>query len=213
MSQPANGVRTALRRRMRAARRSVETPWRVLAARSVADRVAGLGLPLPRSRVAAYLPLDSELDPGPVIALARERGCRVYAPVVTSFARRRMRFGLLPAGAGTTRRNRWGILEPDSATSIDGRWFSLVLVPCVAFDADGARLGMGAGFYDRHFAFLMHRSSWHRPRLLGLAYDCQRVARLEQRSWDVPLWGVVTETGVYGRAARGLPPAAVRETH
>lgn len=189
---------------MRALRRSIGPELRFAASRSVADLISRLGLPLPGTRVAAYLPLDGELDPGPAVELARARGCLVYAPVVTSFARRRMRFGLMSEGTPGTRRNRWGILEPDSAACVDGRWLGLVLVPCVAFDARGARLGMGAGFYDRHFAYLMHRSSWVRPRLLGVAYESQRVSRLEQRSWDVPLWGVVTEKAVYGHAASGL---------
>jgi 5-formyltetrahydrofolate cyclo-ligase len=70
-------------------------------------------------------------------------------------------------------------------------------VPLVGFDADGNRLGMGAGFYDRHFAFLRHRRAWHRPLLIGLAFERQRVARLPAAAHDVPLWGVVTERGFY----------------
>ena len=101
------------------------------------------------------------------------------------------------------RRNRWGIFEPDRP-GINGRWLDLALVPCVAFDANGERLGMGAGFYDRHFSFLKHRSAWCRPRLLGLAYEFQRTTGIDVRPWDVPLWGVVTELGVYGRAAEFL---------
>ena len=85
--------------------------------------------------------------------------------------------------------------------AISPRWLDLVLVPLVGFDARGTRLGMGAGFYDRHFAFLRHRRTWHRPRLLGLAFDVQRVERLADAAHDVPLWGIVTERGIYGRAA------------
>jgi 5-formyltetrahydrofolate cyclo-ligase len=146
--------------------------------------------------------MDGELDPGPALALARSRGCRLFVPVITRFSRRRMRFSALDDLA-PMRRNRWGIPEPGHP-GIHGRWLELVLVPCVAFDATGERLGMGAGFYDRHFSFLKNRSAWRRPRLLGLAYDFQRVPRIDVRSWDVPLWGVVTERAVYGRAAEFL---------
>ena len=69
-----------------------------------------------------------------------------------------------------------------------------------AFDARGARLGMGAGFYDRHFSFLLRRGAWRRPRLVGLAYGFQQVSRLPQEPWDVPLWGVVSDAGVHGHA-------------
>ena len=191
---------------MRAARRALGADERAAAAAAVAANLARLGLPGPRTRVAVYLPMDCELDPGPAAALARARACTLYAPVITSFSRRRMQFGELSPRAGT-RRNRWGIEEP-SGTLVDGRWLDLALVPCVAFDGSGARLGLGAGFYDRHFAFLTRRAVWRRPRLVGLAYEFQHLPRLEQRSWDVPLWGVVTERGIYGPARRLAHPSA-----
>jgi len=211
VSRPVRGERAAIRRRMREARRAIDPDRRWSAAQAVADRVAGLGLPRPGTRVATYNPLDGEMDPAPVVALAHARGCPVYAPVITSFARRQMTFRAFSPEQQASRRNRWGMAEPAGGENLDGRWLGLVIVPCVAFDATGSRLGMGAGFYDRHFAFLMQRSSWRRPRLLGLAFELQRVEELPQCSWDVPLWGVVTESGVYGRAARGLPPWTPRE--
>lgn len=205
LTRSAGDDRAGLRRRMRAARRSLGADERAAAAAAVAASLARLGLPRPQTRVAVYLPMDGELDPGPAAALARARGCTLYAPEITSFSRRRMRFAELSPRTGT-RRNRWDIEEP-SGPSVDGRWLDLALVPCVAFDGAGARLGLGAGFYDRHFAFLMRRTAWRRPRLVGLAYDFQRLPQLEQRSWDVPLWGVVTERGVYGPARTLARPA------
>jgi 5-formyltetrahydrofolate cyclo-ligase len=194
--------RAAVRRRLRAERREIPADLRDAAAAAVAANLARLGLPKPGTRVAAYLAMDGELDPAPALSLARRRGCDLFLPVVTRFSRRSMRFSRLGAGAAM-RRNRWGILEPDRP-GINGRWLDLALVPCVAFDANGERLGMGAGFYDRHFSFLKHRSAWRRPRLLGLAYEFQRTSGIDVRPWDVPLWGVVTELGVYGRAAEFL---------
>ncbi|MFZ2507973.1 MAG: 5-formyltetrahydrofolate cyclo-ligase, partial [Steroidobacteraceae bacterium] len=88
------------------------------------------------------------------------------------------------------------------------RCFDLVLVPLVGFDDDGNRLGMGAGFYDRHFAFLRHRQAWRRPLLLGLAFEIQRLERLAVKPHDVALWGIVTECAVYGRAG-----AHIRGSH
>jgi 5-formyltetrahydrofolate cyclo-ligase len=196
---PSHQDRGAVRRRLRLARQRLGAAEREAAAASVARNLARLGLPRPQTRVAVYLPMDGELDPAGATALARARGCDVYVPVITSFSARRMRFvGLIEAQA--VRPNRWGIHEPEGV-GIGGRWLDLVLVPCVAFDELGGRLGLGAGFYDRHFSFLQGRSAWRRPRLLGLAYDFQRVARLEQAAWDVPLWGVVSDVGVYGHAA------------
>jgi 5-formyltetrahydrofolate cyclo-ligase len=110
----------------------------------------------------------------------------VYFPVVTSLRARRMRF-VAPADGG--------------GGSIAPRWLDLVLVPLVGFDPRGHRLGMGAGLYDRHFAFLRHRRAWQRPLLVGVAFEAQKVARLEESVHDVQLHGVVTERGVYGRIA------------
>jgi 5-formyltetrahydrofolate cyclo-ligase len=75
----------------------------------------------------------------------------------------------------------------------------LLLVPLVGFDADCNRLGMGGGFYDRTLAYLTRRTHWRRPRLVGIAHECQRVERLETGPWDVPLDAVATERRLYWR--------------
>ena len=104
------------------------------------------------------------------------------------------------------RRNRYGLLEPDrDCPRLDRpRRLEAVFVPLVAVDPSGTRLGMGAGFYDRYFAFRQSGSGWRRPRLIGLAYDFQRVDRIERAPWDVPLDAVLTEAGVFrtGRNTR-----------
>jgi 5-formyltetrahydrofolate cyclo-ligase len=186
----ADESRPALRARLRAARRAIGSRERLSAAQAVADNLARLGLPRPRTRIAAYQAMDGEIDPSIVLHRALALGCVVYLPVITSVRSRRMRFAPL-SGTG----------EPGVATATGGaRWLDLVLVPLVGFDCDGNRLGMGAGFYDRHFAWLRHRKYWRRPLLVGIAFEIQRLDRLPAQPHDVPLWRVVTERGVYGRA-------------
>src|SRR5690606_28904822 len=94
------------------------------------------------------------------------------------------------------RSNRFGIPEPHGARTLGARWLDLVFTPLVAFDAHGMRLGMGAGFYDRAFAFRRWRTVWRGPRLVGLAYSFQQAARIEAAPHDVLLDAVVTENGV-----------------
>ena len=63
-------------------------------------------------------------------------------------------------------------------------------VQAMAFDAEGNRLGMGGGYYDRTLA------CWHEhklgPKPLGLAHDCQQVDAVPQEQWDVPLPQIIT---------------------
>jgi 5-formyltetrahydrofolate cyclo-ligase len=191
--------RRAERQRLRAARRAVPAQARPTAALALAAHLAELGLPRPRSRVAAYRPMDGEIDPSVALERARVLGCAVYYPIITNLRARRMRF--VPEVAG------------DATRSLRPRWLDLVLVPVVGFDARGHRLGMGGGFYDRHFAFLRHRQAWHRPLLVGVAFDVQRMDELVEAAHDVLLWGVVTDRGIYGRAAglvRGRPGRMMR---
>ena len=136
--------------------------------------------------------MDGEIDPTPVLHRALALGCGIHLPVITNLRSRRMRFvPLTDAG------------EPAApSAAIAPRWLDLVLVPLVGFDDRGNRLGMGAAFYDRHFAFLRHRRAWRRPLLIGLAFELQRVDRLPVAPHDVPLWGIVTERGFYRGGGR-----------
>jgi 5-formyltetrahydrofolate cyclo-ligase len=153
-----------------------------------------------------YLAYGSEADLADVIAVARQRRCHLYLPVITDYRRNRMSFVAFDEGA-RMRVNRYGIAEPKTsgisaaASRIAVRHLDLVLVPLVAVDARGWRLGSGAGFYDRCLHQLRpHRSSgpgWRRPKLIGVGYELQRVPHLEPGPWDVPLDAVVTERDLY----------------
>jgi len=95
--------------------------------------------------------------------------------------------------------NWFGIDEPVVALSqrVSALQIDTILVPLVGFDARCHRLGMGAGFYDRALRRRRERTQpFRRPRLIGVAYDVQRVERLEPAPWDVTLDMVVTERGV-----------------
>jgi len=150
--------------------------------------------------IACYLPNDAELDPTGVMTKAWSMGKTVYLPVPSIHHHNHLHF--LPYAPGDTLLpNRFGIPEPVSRgrSMMKLTRLDLVLTPLVGFDAQGGRLGMGGGFYDRSFAFLRRRQCWRKPRLLGVAFDQQEVdpsSGLQQQAWDVPLNGVVTESGL-----------------
>jgi len=148
------------------------------------------------ARIAIYLPFDGEADPVALAAAARRRGIRLYVPVVVDLAHRRLRFYPL---AGKTRRGTFGISIPHGIAhrhALAPRWFDLIVVPSVGVDADGRRLGMGGGFYDRALGFRRHRRHWPGPRLVGFAFDCQRAASVFAEAFDVRLDALATESGL-----------------
>lgn len=181
---------------MRRRRREISPRARSAAAHAVADRISRIVHLRQGARIGAYLTTGHELDTAPLIELARQRGWQVYVPVIVGPAFAQMRFA--PLG-GELRLNRYGIAEPqaDPADWLAGRWLNLVFVPLLAVGPRGERLGAGAGFYDRAFSHRLNRSSWHKPPLVGIAYDCQRVESFPLAEWDVPLDALITERAAY----------------
>ncbi|MGH8150734.1 MAG: 5-formyltetrahydrofolate cyclo-ligase [Steroidobacteraceae bacterium] len=186
-------ARKALRKELRARRRAIPPRERAAAARRIARQVERHFSLHPGQRIALYAPLAEELDVAPLASVARMHGARLYLPRIVDARARRMRF---VAAEGGMRRNRLGILEPAGTRFIAARALDLTFVPLVGFDAAGMRLGMGAGYYDRAFAFSRLRISWHRPKLIGVAFTAQCVPRIPAEPHDVRLDAVVTEDGV-----------------
>lgn len=190
-----------LRRQLKAARNALRPAERHLAARAAMRIALRQGLLLQAKRVAFYLPQGGEFDVQPLLdqALSMRRAC--YLPMLPRRGRV-MRFGRVKRHA-RMRPNRFGIPEPVDARALRARQLDLVLLPLVGFDAQGYRLGMGGGYYDATLAYMQHRRKWRKPRLVGIAYECQRVDALPHEPWDMPLDAVVTERQLYRFNAHG----------
>jgi 5-formyltetrahydrofolate cyclo-ligase len=192
----------AARRRLLALRR--ELPDHERAANDLAIRrtLERLRVWRPGRRVALFLGMPDEVDLRPCFATAWSRGVRLYVPRILSLRRGAMTFVPLDPGA-RLRKNRFGIEEPEVglARRVPTLRLDTILVPLVGFDADCHRVGMGAGFYDRAMRQRGRSpdSSFRRPRLIGVAYEVQRVERIDPAPWDVALDMVVTERGIYRR--------------
>ena len=154
-------------------------------------------------RVACYLANDGEVSLTPVMDALWQRKKTACLPVLfgfgsnsgSGFRGRQMHFAPYYSDS-IMQNNQYGIAEPDIAIRNQLKPMSLdiVLMPLVAFDLKGNRLGMGGGYYDRSFSFLMRRKAGRKPKLIGVAYDFQEVDSLSCDSWDVPLDAVVTES-------------------
>lgn len=152
----------------------------------------GRGAPV----VSGYRPIRSELDPTPLMLALADFGCRLCVPVIEG--RRlplrfrewtpdtRMQPG--PFGAQVPAAGEW--LEPE-----------LLIVPLLAFDAAGRRLGYGGGFYDRTLARLRAKGD---VLAAGFGYAAQEVDEVPADETDQLLDAVITEAGV------GRPATSVR---
>ena len=194
-----DGSRQALRRELRRRRRALTPEQRQAASQRLCRRLRRLPEVQRARRVALYLPNDAEIDPTPLIGWLRRRGARVHLPVLRPLSRNRLWFvHYHPDTPMAT--NRYGIPEPETrhgahrARRLPAWALDLILLPLVGFDEEGQRMGMGGGFYDRSLAFT--RRPGPRPRLVGLAHECQRVASLPVEPWDVPLDAIVSDVRV-----------------
>lgn len=148
-----------------------------------------------KQHIGIYYPSDHEINIKPWLTQAWIQGHPCYLPITLE---NQLLFGsYTPMTA--LQPNRWGIIEPQGHNDTLRRPESLdiVLVPLVAFDKNGYRLGRGKGYYDRTFSFLLEASQNTQPYLIGLAYDLQQVDQIVPAAWDVPLNEVITETQHY----------------
>ena len=143
--------------------------------------------------LAAYLSIGKEVATKLIIEEAWNQKKQVYVPVINKDGV--MNFALYSANTILTD-NFYGIPEPVNPTAtdfIDVRSLQLVLVPVLAFDRNGTRLGMGGGYYDRYFSFLNDPLLRKSPFLMALAHDCQQDQKLPSDAWDIEMHAVTTE--------------------
>lgn len=194
----SNLSRPQLRRLLRHNRRALSPAEQRQAAKGLYRQLAQNPLFRRARHVSLYLPMDGEIDPRLLLRAAQKRGKTTYLPVLSAWPRTKMVFQRVRLGE-KFKPNRFRIPEPRiNARRQRKIWtLDLVMMPLVGFDPEGGRLGMGGGFYDRSLAYLARRKTWRKPILLGLAHECQKVAKLAVASWDVPLAGTVTDKRWY----------------
>jgi 5-formyltetrahydrofolate cyclo-ligase len=130
-----------------------------------------------------YYNIGNEVFTKAIIQILLNQGKRVALPVCTpEKSLRAARINNLYEVAQA----RYGLMEPTSTSFIASGELDLIVLPGLAFDLSGHRLGRGAGYYDR---FLPSAPQAYK---LGLAYDCQLLDKLPQDTWDIKMDGVLT---------------------
>lgn len=175
------------RARVRARLRAMPAAARAAASRRLAARLRRLPAYRAARWIGFYLAADGEVETRAMIQQALADGKRVAAPMPV-MARRQLRLAELTSAARGLMRGPYGIAQPNPrrARRVDPTVLDLLVVPGVAFDAQGHRLGRGGGYYDRFLAALPPAI----PRV-GLAFRCQRVPRLPRAPHDQPVTKVL----------------------
>ena len=94
-----------------------------------------------------------------------------------------------------TRTHQLGMKQNHSRALLWASELDVIICPLVAVDTNGNRMGMGGGFYDTTLGN-SHRSGAKNPLKIGWCYDFQVVEQLQRQSWDVPLDGLITPSGI-----------------
>ncbi len=182
--------RQALRTLMRYRRRGLATDARYEADARIQARVIGHPWFVRAPRVALYEAFDGEVDTHTIAQAARQAGKQVLHARITH--------GALEFVVAAGFRSGWGGLPVPEGPAVSLQPLDLILVPGLAFDRAGHRLGFGRGHYDRALA-------QSEACTMGLCYSFQVVPRLPVAPWDRPVAVLVTEQAIddFGSQGRG----------
>lgn len=180
-------VRDVLRRAMIVARQAMPAEAQQRASERILDHLAGLLLPRPAGTLGFCWPIRAEVDCRPLVARLITAGWLATMPTVVAAAAPMEFRGWAPDAPMTV--DPYGIPVPATAA---GPAPDVLLLPLVAFDSAGYRLGYGGGYFDRTLA-----ACTPRPQAIGIGFDFCAVASIHPEAHDQPLDLVVTESGIH----------------
>lgn len=193
---PDHGVfRAELRREKLAARMALDPAAHAALSARLGQHLAALLAPLAPQTLAFCAPVRGEFDARPLATGLIRQGWRAAMPVVETVDAPMIFRAWTPSSAMGA--DRYGIPIPTHGAELVP---DIVLLPLVAFDAQGFRLGYGGGYFDRTLAAMVPR-----PRAIGVGFELGRVPDIRPQPHDVGLDAVVTEAGV---ARPGQPATA-----
>lgn len=144
-------------------------------------------------KIFIYISFDSEINTLSIINKAMKDGKKIYVPR-TEYITKLMDAVEIKSLEDLVKEDRYGILEPSiEKPAIDPNELDLIVVPGVAFDRNGGRMGYGAGYYDRYFKKI-NNDNIKRITKLALSYDFQVLEEVPMDENDVRIDFILTET-------------------
>jgi len=184
-------TREEIRSEVREKRKAVSTIEVLEMSLRICEKVVALPEYLAARRVLCYASLPDEVQTKGILWAISRSGRELYLPAT----RPKGQMDAVRVTEGTVvRPDGFGIETPVSGEVLPPEALDLALVPGIAFDRTGNRLGFGKGYFDRFLARC-------RCPIVGLAYEMQLVDAIEARPHDVPMNKIVTEKSVYSCAA------------
>ncbi|MBD1581759.1 5-formyltetrahydrofolate cyclo-ligase [Pseudoalteromonas sp. S16_S37] len=189
--------RSDIRKNIRKARNNLSDSEQKLAAKKININFFQHKKLTKNAKIGLYLSNDGELDTSELIQSLNDKKHQVFLPVIHPFNGTTLLFQRYEKNS-PMKLNRYAILEPKLNCSHICPLYELdyLLMPLVAFDSFGNRLGMGGGYYDKTLA-RYYQENLQKPELIGLAHDCQQVEQLPVEAWDVPLQQIITPSKFY----------------
>ena len=185
--------RISLRRDLRDRRLSLSPEKRNSFDEAINKHLLQLVVSRDAGSIACYRSFNGEPDITPACKHLIRNGCELALPVISETNDFSMEFHPWQSDTSLVR-NWYGIDEPHNSTPMSISSFDVLIMPLVGYDLHGNRIGMGAGYYDRHLESLRDAPT---PLRVGIAYSLQEVDPIRENSWDIPLHAVVNELGCF----------------
>jgi len=178
-------TKTLMRARFRELERNRPADEIRSASHTISTRLLELEAFRSARRIGAYLSLPAEVQTAEILKACWSRGMQVCVPYYQEDTRR---YGMSRLDAhGELIKRKWSVPEPAAIIAVDTADLDLILVPAVAFDFQGVRLGHGGGHYDRLLAGMK------RTFRLGIAFHAQVIDRLPREPHDQTVHAILTE--------------------
>jgi len=196
-AHPHGHAKAQARTRIRDQRKAIPAPQRASDGAAMAMALAKADLPIASTRVAAFMSLPSEPQTHSLIELCQSRRCQVLIPAVRG---QHLDWTVLPPDGAQIKAGVLGISEVLGASvGQDAEPLhncSLVLVPCLAVNEAGRRLGQGGGYYDRILAALAPAAQGG-PLLVGVCFAHECGIDIPVEPHDAALDGCLTGAGLH----------------